>query len=774
MLSSLDTYNFYTRDTLATRERLSTDSITAREAQYFQTAIQNITTVDEFLDDDRAYSYAMKAYGLEEMTYAKGLIRKVLESDLTDENSFANLLTDTRYKDFAAAFDFGLTQGEKVIQTTEQQDDMIAAYQAQIDQTNTNQQEELSYFKAVMATISNATELLANERARNFIFNTLGLPTENYDYNTVFNAITSDPNDPNGYVQTVLQPNIDNWEQQRADLYAQRDSTLFYGFPTDETTQLDEQRSLYLSYIEKTEIYIELAGLFNFNSDGTLIDNTSPQDATQYATLEEKYLIPNSSARVTYGVALLNKAYYEEKIATADHIDDIILFDDRLKTIAYAAYNLSPDLARSEVYEALSDYSADQSAALTKWGQNMIDFIEAFNFDETGTLITGQEAQSTENTAKAMETYLYTYDDEDVADDEDDIDDFKRFISLTIDVDDFLSDVLAANIVREFSLKAYNIGTDEFTTRQLKDILTSDPADPDSYLNQLNDERLYKLVKVLNFGEDGQISAPRMAQSESEITRVSVAYYEERTRLDDSDSNKADAEEEVEYYRNQLVRIDSADEFINDDRLVSFLATAEGIDQATLDAQLLLQLFTSDMDDADSFANQQTDIALKKIAGSFNFGVNGAVIGDTVSGAQSSRGLIETQDLYITQMMEEEAGESSVGARLALYFERSASEITSMYDIIADEALAQFVRTTFSMPDEIASSDVDAQAELYEKVISIEELQDPDRVSELVTRFLALYDIENQTDNTVATLFSSSASFNAETLASFAQYRSQI
>lgn len=36
----------------------------------------------------------MKACGLEDMTYAKAFMKKVLESDLSDSSSFANSLSD--------------------------------------------------------------------------------------------------------------------------------------------------------------------------------------------------------------------------------------------------------------------------------------------------------------------------------------------------------------------------------------------------------------------------------------------------------------------------------------------------------------------------------------------------------------------------------------------------------------------------------------------------------------------------------------------------------
>ena len=70
-------------------------------------------SVDAFLDDFQLYSYAMKAYGLEDMIYAKAFMRKVLESDMSDANSFANKLTDVRYQDFASAFSFSAACGAK-------------------------------------------------------------------------------------------------------------------------------------------------------------------------------------------------------------------------------------------------------------------------------------------------------------------------------------------------------------------------------------------------------------------------------------------------------------------------------------------------------------------------------------------------------------------------------------------------------------------------------------------------------------------------------------
>ena len=63
-------------------------------------------TIEEFVDDYRLFNYAMKAYGLQDMAYAKAFMVKVLEEGVDDPNSFANKLTDKRYAEFAKAFNF--------------------------------------------------------------------------------------------------------------------------------------------------------------------------------------------------------------------------------------------------------------------------------------------------------------------------------------------------------------------------------------------------------------------------------------------------------------------------------------------------------------------------------------------------------------------------------------------------------------------------------------------------------------------------------------------
>src|SRR5690606_4600680 len=106
-----------------------------------------------------------------------------------------------------------------------------------------------------------------------------------------------------------------------------------------------------------------------------------------------------------------------------------------------------------------------------------------------------------------------------------------------------------------------------------------------------------------NFGSDGNIAAPRLAQSEAEILVMSRAYVTEKSRFGTADEKKL-AEEEAKYYSLQMQKVETVKDFLSDPRLVAFVLTANGIDTASVDAEFMAKVFTSDLNDPDSFVNQ--------------------------------------------------------------------------------------------------------------------------------------------------------------------------
>ncbi|MDO5620883.1 MAG: DUF1217 domain-containing protein [Paracoccus sp. (in: a-proteobacteria)] len=73
----------------------------------FQNGMSRFTSADDLMSDYRSLTVALTAFGLESDLPNKAFIRKVLESDLSDQKSFANRLRDKRYVKLAEAFSFG-------------------------------------------------------------------------------------------------------------------------------------------------------------------------------------------------------------------------------------------------------------------------------------------------------------------------------------------------------------------------------------------------------------------------------------------------------------------------------------------------------------------------------------------------------------------------------------------------------------------------------------------------------------------------------------------
>lgn len=89
MVSTYFSYSYITRNLKQSLTRVEQQQDVAREAAYYKAHIGKVKSVDDFMKDYRLYHYATKAYGLEDMAYAKAFMKKVLESDLSDATALS-------------------------------------------------------------------------------------------------------------------------------------------------------------------------------------------------------------------------------------------------------------------------------------------------------------------------------------------------------------------------------------------------------------------------------------------------------------------------------------------------------------------------------------------------------------------------------------------------------------------------------------------------------------------------------------------------------------
>ncbi|WP_377290572.1 DUF1217 domain-containing protein [Rhizobium sp. SG2393] len=729
MTSTFLDYNLIARDMNASLNRVAKEKLVARDAEYYKNNIGKVTSIDDFLKDYRLYSYAMKAHGLEDMTYAKAFMKKVMESDLTDDKSFANKLTDDRYRKFAAAFNFA--KSTAVAQTGAQTDSIIGLYTNKVQSLSDTLTAESNYYGAVIDSVSTVDQLLTNERLKDFALKALKIDPTYVSFDHLKKVLTSDRNDPNSYL-----------------------NTLNYGSNTD---TLDKFKALNAA--------------FNFQTDGTLASGTKPQNDTQKASIQEGYIL-NGSTRATRAAALANDQYYRDTIGSVTKVGDI-LSNPRLLSYIVTAFGL-PTSTLTSTFENIvtSDLNDPTSYANTQGGEFNKAYkamAAAFNFQTDGTLAAGAKAQTDAQITTTSNGYFSFYDDKDDAADEDLIKRFKLEVGTITKVDD----LIASQRMMQLASVAFDIKPGEYSVRTLKRVLTSDLNDPASYANKLGDDRLIKFAKAFNFKADGTTAAPRLAQDESEILNVSKKYVLEKSRFG-TEADKKKAQDEASYYSSKIAGVEKLDDFLKDRRLVDFVLTAYDMDPKKVTTADLKKMFQADPNDPKSALNTTTNREFKVLVSSFNFGTDGKITRRPDTEIQTRRGVTETQEFYLNQTLEQDAGAQNEGVRLALYFERKASSLSSAYDILADPALLSFVQTTFEIPKEMSSAGVEIQKAQIDKVLTVKDLQDPEKVNKLVKRFTAMYDLANdQTVSPAVTLMSggSSVGISADTLFTLSQLR---
>ena len=215
--------------------------------------------------------------------------------------------------------------------------------------------------------------------------------------------------------------------------------------------------------------------------------------------------------------------------------------------------------------------------------------------------------------------------------------------------------------------------------------------------------------------------------------------------------NDAMVKRDTEYYLANISKVKTIDEFVKDYRLFTYAMKAFGLEDMAYAKAFMKKVLTEGVSSSTSMANKLVDPRYKEFAKAFDF----AAKGDQATSEASAT--TETVSKYYQQTLEIKEGEQNEGVRLALYFKRKASGITSTMGLLADKSLLKFVQTTFNIPTEASKASIDLQVRNLEKHIDIKDLQDPKKVDKLIQRFSAMWDMNNSTLEEVApvlTLFS--------------------
>jgi hypothetical protein len=151
----------------------------ARETAYYLSSIESIKSIDDFLGDDRVFTYAMKAFGLQDMAYAKAFMRKVLTEGVTTQDAFANKLADKRYREFAETFNFAQFGTTTTIFDATRQGTVDRYVRQTLEEDAGSQDEGVRlalYFDRKAAGLTSPFSILADPALLKVVFTALNLP----------------------------------------------------------------------------------------------------------------------------------------------------------------------------------------------------------------------------------------------------------------------------------------------------------------------------------------------------------------------------------------------------------------------------------------------------------------------------------------------------------------------------------------------------------------------------------------------------------------------
>jgi hypothetical protein len=567
MVSTYFSYSYITRNLKQSLTRVEQQPDVAREAAYYKAHIGKVKTVDDFMKDYRLYHYATKAYGLEDMAYAKAFMKKVLESDLSDAKSFVNKLVDKRYREFAAAFSFHGT-ATPVAQSGDQTDEMIGLYTA----TKTRQvnaiADDTNYYNTEIGKIGSADQLLNNDRLRNYVYSAYGIDQSKWPSNTISQVLSSDPSDPNSYVNTTFASQLPGLNAQLAqaqsDVSAAKLNIANYqaqlSQPGANVAQLNVQILVEKHHLESytnsasglsDQIatiggFVDLAGAFEFSPDGSLPSGVSAQTAANVTITEQRF--DYSKAAVYYAASPLTEAQAIKQFRTALlNINSVQAFvsTPAVYDFALGAVGLDPGNTSQATIKAVleSDLNDPKSYVYTLKDDRYLALARAFNFDAKGNLTTPLVAQDSAEVLQIAKDYVIAALKQATpqqqtavrAQAQKNATAYQEAIAGI----DRVSDLLANRNMVDFILLAKGLDPKKVSTEYLKKIFASDLNNPKSFANTESDPRFAEIAASFNFDSKGNVARlPMMGpQKRDQFRETQANYTQQSLELQQGDTN---------------------------------------------------------------------------------------------------------------------------------------------------------------------------------------------------------------------------------------------
>jgi hypothetical protein len=205
---------------------------------------------------------------------------------------------------------------------------------------------------------------------------------------------------------------------------------------------------------------------------------------------------------------------------------------------------------------------------------------------------------------------------------------------------------------------------------------------------------------------------------------------------------------EVQYFRDNIGKADTAEKLVKDRRLMNIAMGAFGLGEETDKTFFIKKVLEEGTDDPSSFANRLNSTAFKDLADAFGYG---NATGVRVNDPSFADDLIAK---FSRQTFEIAVGEKDSDLRLALNFERRINDISptraGWFQIMGDQPMRKVLESALGLPKEFAKLDVDKQRETLEDRVgqlfggkTPDVLADPQNMDKLIRRFLVRQQVDN-------------------------------
>jgi hypothetical protein len=559
LLSTYVSYQLIARDMTKAIDRVEREPTVDRETKYYQENISKVKTIEEFVKDDRLFRYAMKAHGLEDMTYAKAFMVKALKEGIRDPDSFANKLQDKRYAEFVSTYNFE-QYGEKATTFNRAQNDAPTNFASSVvigtlDSGFGFVEDEVGYYVSNISNVKSIDDLMADSRLLYVAMGAFGLDSK-----------TETPE----RIREMLEGGV-------AD-------------PQSPANKLLDKR------------YANFVAAFDFAQHGAA---TTTRDAVQNAS---KQFVLNTGLTLVRPGAEFVKAetdYYKANIGKVKSIDDL-LGNQRLLRIAMSAYGLNADTEtpkqiRTMLNGGLSDPNSPANKLTDK---SYANFVAAFNFVEHGAATTGRDAVQKD----ALKLYTMKTETGLLASSKYFIDVETSYYSSKVGDIQSIDDLMADKRLLNYALAAYGLDPALEPAARIRQMLEGGISDPKSPANQLTDKAYVVFVTAFNFAEYGEAATTRTPAQLPSIDKFM------RQTLEENAGKENEGVRLALYFERKAANLTNFYEILADPALAKVVRTALSLPEsfASADIDRQVKLFEEKLDIEDFTDPEKLGIFLNR------------------------------------------------------------------------------------------------------------------------------------------------------------------